>query len=137
MRQITQCFNASLSSIYQEAAHLNTLTTLVKRTLGQEKAVPLTVSRFKNGCLLLEVQDAVWASELRYELPKLRDALRKEGLHHLTSIRIQLAPNSVPKTPKKKGAPVLSTGAKKILQSSAKGCSYEPLKAALERLSFR
>ena len=139
MRQITQCFNTPLASIYKQASQLETLTTLVQRHLGKNKnkTAPCTVSRFTNGCLILAVDDPVWAAQLRYELPNLRDKLRQEGLHQLTSIRINLLPATpAAKKPHKKDRDAcISTEAKRNIRESASHCSYAPLKEALERLS--
>jgi hypothetical protein len=134
MRKITQCFTHSLASIYQEAAQLETLTALVQQHLALEETVPCQVSRFSEGCLVLTVDDAVWAARLRYELPTLRDQLRQSGLHHLTSIRIALSPGTKKPLKKTKRAAMLSNNAKKTITESAKHCSYGPLKEALERL---
>lgn len=136
MRQITQCFNTSLTSIYQEVVQLKTLTSLVQEYLSQNEPVPCEVTRFEKGCLVISVKDAVWASKLRYELPTLRDQLRHAGLHHLTSIRINISPASTPflQAQKKKRSPLLSDKAKQTIRESAKHCSYPPLKEALERL---
>ncbi len=136
MRRITQCFNTSLTSIYQEVVQLKTLTELVQEHLGKNEPVPCEVTRFAKGCLVITVEDAVWASRLRYELPSLRDQLRKAGLHHLTSIRINVSLASKPtlNTHKKKRSPLLSQKAKQTINESAKYCSYPPLKEALERL---
>lgn len=134
MRQITQCFNATLASIREEVATLQTLTTRVQQHLSE--AIPCSVSRFSQGCLVLSVDDAVWANKLRYELPALRDALRRAGLHQLTAIRIHLSlcnDKTRLNTPTKNAA--LSLKAQKTLHESAKQCSYPPLKAALERLA--
>jgi hypothetical protein len=141
MRQITQCFHASLASIHKQAEQLGTLTRLVQDKLAQPSSntpVPCQVNSFKNGCLVLAVTDPVWAAKLRYEIPSLRDQLRREGLHQLTSIRISLSPGgaSEPLTPRKKPTrtPSLSNQAKQTITSSAKHCSYAPLREALERL---
>ncbi len=134
MRQITQCFNASLAAMHQEATQLKTLTALVQQHLGQDEPVPCQVSRFSKGSLVLTVEDAVWATRLRYELPTLRDRLRQAGLHHLTAIRINLAPSTPQNLKTKKQAPPLSHQAKQTICDSAKHCSYPPLKEALERL---
>ncbi len=136
MRQITQCFNTSLSSIYKEANQLKTLTTLVQQHLSQNEPVPCQVSRFSNGCLTLAVEDAVWAARLRYELPTLRDQLRKAGLHQLTSIRINVSPDKTTHLKQKKStrAPLLSNKAKQSIYESAEHCSYPPLREALKRL---
>ena len=141
MRQITQCFNATLASIYQEVTELNRLTALVQAYLGKDEAsgaVPCDVSRFSKGTLVLAVKDAVWAAKLRYELPSLRDHLRRAGgLHQLTSIRIHLSPSTHAPVQKKKNlhTPHLSEQTKHMISDSAKHCQNAPLKAALERLS--
>lgn len=139
MRKITQCFNTPLASIYKQASQLDTLTTLVQRHLKKNESdtVPCTVSRFTNGCLVLAVDDPVWATQLRYELPNLRDKLRQGGLHQLTSIRINLLPATPEaKSPQKKSRDAcISNNAKRNIRESAKHCSYAPLQEALERLS--
>jgi len=139
MRKITQCFNTPLASIYKQASQLDELTRLVQRHLKKNHAdasVPCTVSRFTSGCLVLAVDDPVWAAQLRFELPNLRDKLRQEGLHQLTSIRINLLPATpAAKPPKKKPRDAyISNNAKRNIHESAAHCSYPPLKEALERL---
>lgn len=138
MRKITQCFNTPLATIYKQASQLESLTRLVQRQLkkNEHESVPCKVSRFSSGCLILAVDDPVWAAQLRYELPSLRDKLRQEGLHQLTSIRINVSPATpAAKPPKKKGRDAfISNDAKRNIHESAAHCSYAPLKEALERL---
>jgi len=139
MRKINQCFNTPLASIYKQASQLENLTHLVQCHLKktEHELVPCHVSRFSSGCLVLAVDDPVWATQLRFELPSLRDKLRQEGLHQLTSIRINLLPSlPMAKPPKKKRRnAVISNNAKQNIRESASHCSYAPLKEALERLS--
>lgn len=138
MRKITQCFNTPLAAIYKQASQLESLTHLVQRHLkkNEHECVPCKVSRFSKGCLVLAVDDPVWATQLRFELPQLRDKLRQEGLHQLTSIRINLLPETPAiKPPKKKSREAfISNNAKRNIHESAAHCSYAPLKEALERL---
>lgn len=133
MRQISQCFDTKLARLFKEAAALDALSAQVKRHVGD---IPCTVSRYHQGTLTLNVQDAVWATRLRYEIPMLRDKLRREGLHQLTSIRVSLSPTNKAEATKKPVREVhISHEAKKIIQESAKHSTYEPLKKALARLS--
>ena len=140
MRQITKCFDPKISSLYQEAAALETLTSRVKKHLNagskQKERLPCVVSRFHQGEMTISVSDPVWATRLRYELPSLRDKLRQEGLHHLSTIRVNIAPanQGCDVKKKKRKAPKLSAQAKKTISSSADSCTYEPLKVALKRL---
>lgn len=141
MRQITKCFDSKLAILYKEAVALETLTQRVKHHLSGGKkskynTIPCSVSRFHQGTMTLCVEDPVWATSLRYELPSLRDKLRQEGLHHLTSIRICMTPaNKSALVKKKKREVTLSHQAKETIKQSAEFCSYEPLKEALMRLS--
>jgi hypothetical protein len=137
MRQITQCFNANLATLFKQASELKTLTALVQKALAQNEPVPCEVHSFRGGCLVLAVTDPVWAARLRYEIPSLRDQLRKEGLHQLSSIRISLSPGSTPEpfnNKKRTQGPLLSSKAKQAICESAKHCAYPPLRDALERL---
>ena len=139
MRRITQCFNTPLAAIYKQASQLEALTTLVQNYFKktQHASVPCTVSRFTNGCLILAVDDPVWAAQLRFELPNLRDKLRQEGLHQLTSIQINMLPATpAAKPPEKKDRDAsISNDAKRNIRESAAHCSYAPLQEVLQRLS--
>ena len=49
------------------------------------------IVNFTQGCLTLGVHDAAWLAELRYELPRLRDILRREaGWYGLGSIQLKV-----------------------------------------------
>ena len=91
MRHISHCLNPTLTTLCQRAIELESLTAIVQRYLPEAHRAQCTVGSFNKGCLVLIVTDPVWASELRYHLPDLRDHLRHhQGLHQLINIKINM-----------------------------------------------
>lgn len=138
MRRISQCFNTKLAEIYKQAARLNQLNTTVIDYLPHQLKNHFSVGSFHQGYLVLITEDPIWASQLRYFLPELRDTLRKDaGMYQLTSIKINVCadrPLLLNKS-KRTAKLMLSHQAKEMILSSSEQCSYGPLKAALENLA--
>jgi hypothetical protein len=89
MRPINLCFNKQIIDICQRAAELEALNIRVKTYLPENLREFCSVGSFEKGCLILTTPDAVWATQLRYALPNLRDLLRKEaGLYQLSAIKV-------------------------------------------------
>lgn len=91
MRRINHCMNKQLQSICQKAVEIDKLNLLVKQFLPTHLSEHCRVSSFSKGTLTVQIDDPAWATELRYSLPELRDALRKEGLYQLISVKLALA----------------------------------------------
>lgn len=136
MRRIRQCLNAKLAEIYQQALILNELSPKVVNMLPEQLRGHFTVGSFNHGCLVLITHDPVWASQLRYHLPELRDRLRKdEGIYQLASIKIHVsADGMLQQTTRLKKIPPLSAKARETILASSKQCDYTPLRKALEQL---
>jgi hypothetical protein len=89
MRHITRCVNPKLSKICMQAIKLEELSQLLLNYLPDNLKDICKVGGLNQGCLILVVEDSVWASQLRYVIPELRDKLRSEAkLYHLSSIKI-------------------------------------------------
>ncbi|HBI22194.1 MAG TPA: hypothetical protein DDY37_06395 [Legionella sp.] len=89
MRHITRCLNTQLLDICQRAIQLEALDEKINTYLPEALRDQCHVGSFKNSCLVLVTSDPVWASQLRYALPELRDRLRSEaGIHQLASIKV-------------------------------------------------
>ena len=89
MRPINLCFNKQIINICQRAAELEALNIRIKTWLPDNLKDHCSVGSFEKGCLVLTTKDAVWATQLRYALPTLRDMLRKEaGLYQLLAIKV-------------------------------------------------
>lgn len=91
MRKIVDCLNPTLQSICKKAIELESMTEIVQQYLPVRYQEHCKVGSFSKGCLYLHVPNALFAAELRYLLPELRDQLRSEGrLYQLITIKIQI-----------------------------------------------
>ena len=136
MRRISRCLNTRLIDICQRTLQLEELNLKLNLYLDDTLKPHCHAGSFTKGCLIMVADDAVWAAQLRYSLPDLRDKLRLEaGIYQLTSIKVTIASNNTPKEKIKAKNPGLSDKAKESIISSSEQCSYEPLKQALERLA--
>lgn len=135
MRRINQCLNPHLIEICKRAVQLEEINSKLYPLLPPTLQAHCQVGSFTNGCLVIVVSDAVWASELRYSLPALRDALRKEaGIYQLSSIKIAIATLEMTSAVKIPPSNSLSFQARETIIACGEECSYEPLKKALVQL---
>ena len=135
MRHITRCLNPKLAEMCQRAIKLEELNAKINNYLPEELRDQCHVGSFNNSCLVLVTTDPVWASQLRYSLPELRDKLRREaGIHQLASIKITVSNDINTTTHKLPQAPTLSDKARSIILSGGEQCSYPPLKKALQHM---
>lgn len=135
MRRITQCLNTRLIEICKRAVQLEELNSKLYAYLSPSLQEHCHVGSFVGGCLIIVVSDVVWASELRYSLPALRDALRKEaGIYQLSSIKITVATLETTSSVQNSNALSLSPKAREAIIACGELCSYEPLKQALAQL---
>jgi len=139
MRRINRCLNKQLADICHRAVQLDELNLKVKQLLPESLRAHCHVGSFGKGCLLLVVDKAEWATELRYGLPELRDNLRqKAGIYQLSSIKIEIADDSgqlASVKVKPENSPSLSTAARDACRNAGETCSYDPLKRVLLNLA--
>ncbi len=91
MKKISRCLNPKLADICRRTIQLSALNELVRQHLPETLKNQCWVGSFNEGTLLLCLDNPVWASELRYFLPELRDALRTTGgLYQLRAIKLSL-----------------------------------------------
>jgi hypothetical protein len=138
MRTINQCLNPQLSKLCEQSLLLEELSCKLSSFLPEGLATHCQVGSFNKGCLILTTNDPVWASQLRYAIPELRDKLRKEaGLYQLTTIKIALSepPPLTPPTTKKKQTIALSEKTKALIISESQQYTYQPLQQAILQLA--
>lgn len=136
IRPINRCLNSQLLEICQQAIKLDELNGKIKAILASPLNTHCSAAAFNSGCLLITVTNSAWATELRYQLPELRDKLRKTGLYQLRSIKIALAefdPKQLEQDVTTKR--LLSSSARTTIQNASKYCSYQPLRDALLHLA--
>lgn len=141
MKKISQCLNKELLILCEQVRKLGALENAVHELLPLSLSDVCRIGSFSGGKLNLLVSQAVFATELRYYLPTLRDSLRKEPLFAgLVSIKISLVAESNPlaeDSKKEKKKTLLSAAAGKTISDVSQSIGWEPLKEALLRLGSR
>lgn len=137
IRPINRCLNAQLLDLCQRAIALEELNDKIKANLPSPLKDNCKAAAFNRGTLVISTLNAAWATELRYQLPELRDCLRKAGLYQLSSIKITLADPGHQTILSKESAesPLLSENARTCLKTASEHCNYPPLKEALSHLA--
>lgn len=136
MRPIINCLNVQLSDILQRTLLIEEINIKLNKYLPISLKTHCSVGSFSRGNLVIVVNDPVWATQLRYALPELRDKLRVEaGLYQLTSIKVIIAsPETIPSSKPSK-RPLLTTHARTVINNMGDQCEYLPLKEALHQLA--
>ena len=135
MKHISRCVNHRLQTICQQAIALKELNRKISDYLPDLLREHFFVGSYVGGCMVLMTDDSVWASQLRYSLPEIRNQLRSEGgIYNLSSIKITVVPESLPKKPRLKTTQCLSKKARENIMSESEACQYAPLKEALRQL---
>lgn len=135
MRRINRCLNPRLIEICKRSVQLEELNAKLRTYLPEALQEHCHAGSFNRGCMVIVASNPVWASQLRYSIPELRDKLRKEaGIYQLTSITIAVSQEKETGVTKRSNTPKLSNQARKAIIASAAHCSFAPLKEALHHL---
>ncbi|MDP3559804.1 MAG: DciA family protein [Legionellaceae bacterium] len=135
MRHIHDCFNPTLQALCHRAKEMEAWTKLLKTHLPMPLSEYCHVGSFLQGSLTIVLKDPVWATELRYYLPALRDKLRTSGIFQLASIKIKL--QEFPVVEKKPKAPpkILPEKTRALIRAGADQVTYAPLREALQKIT--
>ncbi|MCX7117973.1 MAG: DUF721 domain-containing protein [Legionellales bacterium] len=135
MRRINRYLNPRLIDLCQRVMLLEELNAKLSSYLPPTLTSHCRVGSFNQGCLVIVADDAVWASQLRYDIPEIRDKLRREaGIYQLTSIKLTLATKE-DTHPKKSSSRLLSDKAREAIIEGGQLCQHAPLKEALLNLA--
>ena len=136
MRRINRCLNTKLLELCQRAIQLEELNKQLYHTLPESLHQHCRMGSFNAGCLTIVANDAVWASQLRYYLPELRDKLRREaGLYQLVAIKVTVNQNNEALAIKRASRIQLSPKARDIILASSEQFHYKPLQDAWYQLA--
>lgn len=129
-----------LEQAIQRSRQLNRLASLVKERLGAEFDSHCQVTNVRTSTLILTVASTVWASRLRYQVPRLlQDFSRDERLSAITAIDIRVSPAIAeaqkPSTPLRRAS--MSEEAAHCVRQCSESIDDPKLKSALARLAGR
>ncbi|NKB46315.1 MAG: DUF721 domain-containing protein [Legionellales bacterium] len=93
MKQLLNHSGGKLQYLLQRTSELDILNNTLRGYLPAELVEHVWVTNIRQGCLILATHNATWGTHLRYLLPSLRDALRRDGiLPNLTEIQYIVRP---------------------------------------------
>lgn len=136
MHQILNSQGEQLRQLIDKSQELTILNRHVQQLLSTELAPHCTVANFQNGCLVIAVDNAAWATCLRYQIPELLQQLRtKDQLPNLRTIRSYV--NTQTQTGKQQvnKPPQLSARSADNIVDGAKHINHKDLRNALLQLA--
>jgi hypothetical protein len=124
----------ALASVIRKAAFLQEIEQIVHDGLPPEARQGVKVAACEDDRLVLLVDNAGWATRLRYQQNAIRRGLAQRLRRHVERVDIRVRP--VDKPPPPPGAPRrLSENARRQLEGAARCVENPRLAAALRRLA--
>jgi len=128
-----------LSQIVSKSKELQTLDKILNETLEAPLRDHCIVANFRNGTLVIEIDNGSWATQFRYLTPTLLEPLRKhKAFAGLSRIEFYISPEtkkSIKKEEYTGPSPTLAEQTAELLNLTAEGIDDPELKAALKKLS--
>jgi hypothetical protein len=125
-----------LGFIQKKVMELNQLNEIWRTENTADLAQHSRIANFRDSCLVIEVDNAAWATRLRYLLPDLKQQLMKHAaLKNLKKIEWYIQPHFHPISQPSKLPPVLSNNSTQLLKNTALNIKTSPLQESLMRLA--
>lgn len=124
-----------LKALFHQAQRLSHLQSLLEAQLEPAARAHCRIASWREGCLLLIITDAQWATRLRYQQRRLQRQLATQSeFANLTKILFKVQPpRGTGRAPARNV--LLSNQASQSIKASAEHISNPALRAALERLA--
>lgn len=124
-----------LGFIQKKVIQLNQLNEIWQKN-APDLAAHSRIANFREGCLVIEIDNASWATRLRYVIPDLIKKLVKHTpLKTLKEIKWYIQPMSHTISQASQLVPVLSAHSAQLLKNTALSIRMKELQEALIRLS--
>ncbi len=121
--------------LMQKASYLNKLQQCLNIYLSAILQEQCAVASFQNGVLTILVNNAQWATRIRYQQNKLKQQLQAHHeFHDITKIIVKVSPKPLKRTEQPNNLS-LSLNTAAVISETAKGIKDPALKEALERLA--
>lgn len=126
---------SSLRQLVNKASYLSQLQKCLNLYLSTVIRENCAIASFQHGTLTILVNNAQWATRLRYQQNKLKQQLQEHhefsGIHKIT-IKVSPSPLS---EPEEVHGLTMSSKTAKIIAETAENINHSALKEALQRLS--
>lgn len=126
-----------LGFIQKKVTQLTKLNQLWHVSIAADIAEHSRVANYRDGCLIIELDSAAWATRLRYILPEITPKLLiHPDLQDLSDIEWYIQPHFYSAAiQRNKVSPVLSNASAQLLKNAAGNIKVKSLQEALLRVS--
>jgi len=125
-----------LGTIQNKVLALQQISQVWKKEISADLSQHTRVANFRDRCLVIEIDNATWATRLRYLIPDLINTLLKyPTLKSLKHIEWTIQPHFHPPAKQRYEKPVLSDASATLLRNTARNINVATLQEALLRLS--
>jgi hypothetical protein len=129
--------NAALNKLIQRAQLLEKLNHEFQRHLPAQFSAHCRLANIDNDTIIVHVDNASFASLLRFQAPKLCQTLANELNLNIQSMRVKVKPIHYGKSESVTNTMTLPKSAASILQQTAACLDEGSLKSSLEKLAKR
>ncbi|MDG6774044.1 DUF721 domain-containing protein [Thiomicrorhabdus sp. ZW0627] len=138
MKPLLNKQSGTLGNLIQEAQLFQALLEVGQDCLPEELKPHLVGVSFEQNTLILQIDDNIWATQLRFYEPNLLGIYQSHFPHlQLNKTKIQVIPIAVAPTPRRKVSTTPSSEDAEEMRKIGEKVKSEGLKAALEKLSQR
>lgn len=129
--------NAALNNLMQRAKLLEKLNLEFQRHLPAQFSAHCRLANIDNGTIIVHVDNASYASLLRFQSPNLCQTLASELKLNIQSMKVKVRPIHHANPASMTNSLALPKSAASILQQTAASIDDGSLKSALEKLAKR
>jgi len=127
-----------LDKLFHKLKLLKQLSQILGNYLGEKLANHCTVASFEKGCMIVITDNAIWATQFRFQIPSLIPKLHlHEECQPLKNIVCKIRPKNMP--PQDKPAVVvsrLSLETAAMIKEAAKTITHDRLRKTMERIAL-
>ena len=134
---VLQQDSPAIDSVLNKLKQLSDLQNILSKYLTEKLAEHCQVANYENNALCIITNSALWATQLRFQIPNLLTQLRQhDELRALREIRCKIHPQT--RAPQPVATPPverLTLATAQILLAVAKNIKHDPLKAIMEKIA--
>lgn len=129
-----------LSTLFDKLKQLKQLNQLLAEYLDAKLVTHCQVANLENGSLIVITDNAIWATQFRFQIPDLLPKLRQHpALYHLKNIACKIRPaqgkRQIPEAEQPRPMPRLSINTAEIILATASSIKHDKLQAVMRRIA--
>jgi hypothetical protein len=134
---VLQQDSPAIDSVLNKLKQLTELQNILHSYLAEKLAEHCQVANYENNSLCIITNTALWATQIRFQIPNLLTQLRQhDELRALREIRCKIRPKT--RAPQPAAMPPverLTLETAQIILAVAKNIKHDPLKAIMEKIA--